>query len=646
MRNGWLVVAVSLWGCASGFATLDVKTLPTAKDHPNAKYVVLLDETVARFVPEGPGGAPQVILTSRWRAKILKPTVLPPMRAWYSRTFTHVESMRGRVVKPDGTEERIDDEKRSDRPVFDGSVLFTDDRVVEIPVPPLPVGSVFESEIVTRRLDVKPYVLRERFGDEVPVVAARVIVTTPRDWVIRWTVQSFDGKPFAPQEEIEGDVKKWTFERRDLPAVNIDPQGPASWALVPLVAVRLEEWKEQGQTKQAFPSPEALSAWLATQYAEQARVTPELESTVKQVLAEVPDEPNAKARALYEYACRSIQYCAIEIGYGGWIPHDAPTVQKGRYGDCKDKATYLHTLLRIAGVSSAPTLIYSHTGTPMPFQLPSLGANFNHAILAVDLPDGGTVYADPTWRAVPFGQLPPNDQEATVLELRVGGAPLKRTPASPAESNLERQAVTLTLDGRGDGEGTISLETRGANALPVKQRLLTGTGKLAEWLGHQVWNRSAHVATARPTVTGDFVDRVAVEGTLEVRQLFARSTQGDALLRVSELFEPWGHPWPENRKTNVVYPYAETMESSLVLKLPPGSEVRSVPQDIEVESADGAYRSRWKKIDGGLEVTRTMTRRNRVIPVARLPEANRFISEVLHAEHAAAVLRFPVEASR
>ena len=111
--------------------------------------MVLLDETTARYAPEGPGGTPQVVITSRWRVKILKPTVLPPLRAFFSRTFTEVEVIRGRVVKPDGTEEPLDDSKKSERPVFNGDVLFTDQRVVEVPVPPLPVGAVFESDGTT-----------------------------------------------------------------------------------------------------------------------------------------------------------------------------------------------------------------------------------------------------------------------------------------------------------------------------------------------------------------------------------------------------------------------------------------------------------------------------------------------------------------
>ncbi len=648
MRTWWLWLVVMGLGCVRAFPPLEVTKLPTAKEHPDAKYVVLLDETEAEFVPDGPGGAPQVVLTSRWRVKVLKATVLPPIEAHYSRSFTQVERIRGRVVKADGTEEPLDLSKRTDLPAFDNNVLITDERVVVVPVPPLPVGAVYEQEVVTRRLDVKPYVLRERFGDDVPVALSRVIVSVPKDWLIRWTLLSFDGKPFAPKEELRGERKVWTFERENLPAIEPEAQGPPVWALAPTLAVRLEEWTERGEKQHAFASPEALSTWLAAEYEAQAAVSPELVTTVKEVLAGVPDSPEAKARALYEHTCRTIQYCAIEIGYGGWIPHASAQVQKLRYGDCKDKATYLHALLKVANISSAPTLIYAHDGTPMPFQLPSLGANFNHAILAIDLPDGRVVYADPTHRTVPFGELPPSDQGATVLELRPEGAALKRTPESEPSTNVERETLRLRLDARGDGTGVDTLETKGANALPMKNRLVLGTGLLKEWFGKQLWARSAFATDAKPVVSGDFADTVSMEGPVSVRHLFAHGPQGDSLIRVSDVFDAWLKTWPASRRTDVVTRFAQTQQASLVLELPTGFELRALPADVKIESAVGDYTLRWRQTPTGLTMERTLTRKHRVIPVASIPDANRFASQVLLAEHRAVVVKLPVdvEASR
>ena len=47
-----------------------------------------------------------------------------------------------------------------------------------------------------------------------------------------------------------------------------------------------------------------------------------------------------------------IRYVAIELGIGGWQPHAAADIFTHHYGDCKDKATLLSTMLQEIGVDS------------------------------------------------------------------------------------------------------------------------------------------------------------------------------------------------------------------------------------------------------------------------------------------------------
>src|SRR5205823_1734262 len=151
--------------------------------------------------------------------------------------------------------------------------------------------------------------------------------------------------------------------------------------------------------------------WLYEKSEPRSEPTPQIRDFVEKTLAGMPDDPNAKARRLYESVCETVQYCAIELGLGGWIPHSAGEVHELKYGDCKDKANYLHTLLKVAKVQSRTATIFAHNGLPRPFGLPTLGGNFNHEILIIDLP-GGPVLSDPTSRTTPFGDLPPSDAEA------------------------------------------------------------------------------------------------------------------------------------------------------------------------------------------------------------------------------------------
>ena len=121
----------------------------------------------------------------------------------------------------------------------------------------------------------------------------------------------------------------------------------------------------------------------------------------------------------------------------------------------------------------------------------------------------------------------------------------------------------------------------------------------------------------------------------------------DALLRASDVFDAWLEQWPEDRKTNVVSQHAETLEAKLVLRLPAGSEVRTLPADVELDSPEATYALSWKANGAALELTRRLVRKARVIPVARIAEHRTFVWKVRTADHAAAVLRLPVlEASR
>lgn len=634
-----LVSGLLLVSCAS-FPKLDLSVLPTPADFPDAKYVVLLDELHVRYAP-GEKGKAQAVFTERWRVKVLKATALPNVSASYDTEFSEVVSMSGRSVMPDGTERPLDVSKVVDRPVFDSSTLFSNTRVRTVAAPALPVGAVFESLVVTRIRDVEPFSPQQVLGGWEPVKEVRLIVEAPSSWKVRWAARTFEGPTeLQPAEtSLPGGFTRRVFERRDVASLPSDPGGPDVWSRHLRVRVRLDEWTEDGQVKRTPQSPEALSALGYVQHQDRAELTPELEAAAREALKGVPDEPFAKARALYEYTCRRIQYCAVEIGYGGWIPHAAKDVHAQRWGDCKDKATYLHTLLKVAGIESSPTAIYSHDGWPRPFEIPSLGANFNHEILAVHLPTG-TVYADPTTRAVPFGQLPWNDADAVVLEATKEGAALKKTPPTSPAQNVETHRYELTLDEKGNAHGRFHVDARGDNASGHKYRKLMGTGRLHAWARGLLWLKHAEVVSASFDDRADFAEGSAVSGELSARRVVGRGLGSASLLRLSDVLTSWmPEVWP-GRTTPLAWKWLATTDAQLVVTLPDGATVSTLPDDVAITSSYGEYTQTWKRVDRGLTVTRHFRRDQRVVQPAEMAEVHAFVEKVSRAELAPAVIRF------
>ena len=92
-----------------------------------------------------------------------------------------------------------------------------------------------------------------------------------------------------------------------------------------------------------------------------------------------------KMQALAQFVQRDIRYVAIELGIGGWQPHPATEVFSHRYGDCKDKATLMRSMLQEIGVDSYQVAINTARGSITPGTPAYRG--FDHQIIGIRLPD-------------------------------------------------------------------------------------------------------------------------------------------------------------------------------------------------------------------------------------------------------------------
>ncbi|WP_422380195.1 DUF3857 domain-containing transglutaminase family protein [Marinicellulosiphila megalodicopiae] len=88
-----------------------------------------------------------------------------------------------------------------------------------------------------------------------------------------------------------------------------------------------------------------------------------------------------------QFVQEDVRYLGLELGENSHKPHHPDEVFNNRYGDCKDKALLLQTLLTSIGVKSYPALVSTYQENELFKALPSPGV-FNHVIVWIDL-DGG-----------------------------------------------------------------------------------------------------------------------------------------------------------------------------------------------------------------------------------------------------------------
>ncbi len=143
--------------------------------------------------------------------------------------------------------------------------------------------------------------------------------------------------------------------------------------------------------------------------------------TIKKIVSDLFDgkkmSQEEKARTIYEFVCKNIQYSSVDFRQSGFIPQKASSVYHARLGDCKDVSTLYASIAREAGIDVNLVLINTRDNGQQNVVLPSL--NFNHCIVKVYL-DNGAKYLELTDPDLPYGHLYYSHEGAAILEIPTG----------------------------------------------------------------------------------------------------------------------------------------------------------------------------------------------------------------------------------
>jgi hypothetical protein len=198
-----------------------------------------------------------------------------------------------------------------------------------------------------------------------------------------------------------------------------------------------------------FHSYEELGLAYGKAALPQAKPTPEVRTLADEITRGITDR-RAQAAAIDAWMKQNIRYVAVYLSVGRVVPHDAATVLKNKFGDCKDKATLMSALLAAKGIASEAALINLGLAYSLP-EPPTL-AVLNHVI--VYLPEFD-LYDDPTANVEAFGTLTAETYDKPVVRVSAAGASLARTPAmKPQDHTVQVKTIV-----RFAADGTISGQT-------------------------------------------------------------------------------------------------------------------------------------------------------------------------------------------
>lgn len=312
---------------------------------------------------------------------------------------------------------------------------------------------------------------------------------------------------------------------------------------------------------------------------------------------------------------KQISYLHISIdadSMAGYRPHLADEIIANRYGDCKDKAVLLCTMLRAIGVDARVILVTS--GAPMA-NLPDWpSAHFNHAIVAIVCseaapPGWPTVRAgnrdyvlfDPTDEDVPFGLLPYQDIGGLGLVLAPDVTSPVLIPWYPEASETISISVDATLVKDGSARIEVSEERAGlAAALAVAADATEPRSERTGALERRIQRRVPLMSDLSWESSGDEQGRHWHRTARFSAQRMGQRIPGGGMYVATDLMSvmPDCEPWVPEAEGWVGF-RPRSIRREIQLHPPAGWEFTEVPEDwsATTEAGEGSVHY-WQ--DGGV----------------------------------------------
>lgn len=545
-------------------------------------------------------------------------------------SHSKVNGLRGWCIPAQGKDYEVKDKEAIEisLPKIEGSNLVTDVKEKVLQIPAADVGNVVGYEY---EVDEQPLVLQDiwDFQSSIPVRETHYSLQLPAGWAYKaFWINYPETKPTESGTQLQwvvGDVKGIRQEQ-DMP-----PIGGVAGRMV------VSFFPQGSPNARGFSSWQEMGSWYAALTANRRDATAEIKQQVATLTAGATTTID-KMKALARFAQNDIRYVSIQLGIGGFQPHPASDIFVHRYGDCKDKATLMSSMLSQIGIESYYVIINSERGAVGPQTPANVGA-FNHAILAIKLPPGSSdasltatvqhpklgtlLFFDPTNELTPFGEIGGYLQSNYGLLVTPDGGELVELPRQATGMNSIARTGKLTLDPGGTLTGEVN-ETRVGDRAWIERGRLRAVNKNTE-----------RIKPIEELLAGSLsifnITHASIENLTQTDQPFgfhysfqapnyAKNAGGLLLVRprvlgvkssgILETKEPRMFP--------IEFEGPSRDTDAFEIAIPAGWVVDDVPPPVDADYGFASYHSKTEVKGNTIQYTRTMEVKELSVPVSRV----------------------------
>jgi hypothetical protein len=611
--------------------------------HGNPKAVVLLEETTYTVDAKG-----QAVEHVRRVVKILRPQgrEYGYPSVWYDKD-SKVLSMHVWSIDAAGHEYTVKDNEILDVGTQgEGGDLYSDARRKVADPPGRDPGGIIAYEYEERE---RPYLAETiwEFQDGLPRMQQSFTLALPAGYTYTTT--------WAHHAKVDGidlENHQYRWEMNDQPAIDLEhvPMAPGEGALAARMTVH---YTGPGLAEPQDGTWQGIGEWYEGLSRDRLASTPDIAAKAAELTAGKTDFYD-KAEAIGEFVQQKIRYFVIEMGVGGYQPHPAEDIFRGRYGDCKDKATLLSAMLSSVGIHSALMMVDSERGVVDP-EAPSIAGN--HMIGAIEIPKGyespklhsvvtaktGKRYLifDPTWYLTPFGQLEDNLQGSYGVLIEGKDSQVIELPVMDPTLNTIRRSGKFELSADGTLKGSVT-DLRFGDLAETRRQIFSSEGekKQTEYMNRVIAQDFTGASmTGLKVVNVDALNK-DLTTTFDLQASHFASFTGPLLMvrpRVLGSYELDVDRKPRHVEINLEQTMQGTDEYDI--ELPQGYVVDELPDPVKIDVGFASYVSSTELHGRVLHYRRTYTVRQVTVPATKYAEVQQLAAAIAADEDSQAILK-------
>lgn len=484
-------------------------------------------------------------------------------------------------------------------------------------------GTSYTIETEMQYKDIK-YFTSEYLSMPYRVEEGKITIEIP-DWLEMEILEfNFEGNNISKSVNSSDGKKVHVYTYKNMnPQVNETFKLGPSY-LYPHLLFIAKSFKNGENENVLFSSVENLYEWYSSLVKMVEVDTSVFEDRVKKLTASATSDEE-KISAIFYWVQDNIRYIAFEDGIAGFKPDSPQNVYNKRYGDCKGMAILTKSMLEVAGFDSR--LVWIGTDRlAYDYSIPSLSVD-NHMICAVVLNEE-LIFLDGTEKYNKFGEYASRIQNKQALVEDKEGFKIVKVPEVPETLNVYKTTYTLKIENEsliGKANRLYSSESRVAFQNSYAS---IGRGSQAEILPKYLasGNSNFNVKNITPFDENYRDSDLVIEFDVSIEKAIYEFG-GTYYLDIDPIKIASKYIF-EDRKADFYAPMKEHLITEILLDLPEGFSVSSLPEGMKVTNELVDIEVNYSVKENAIYYTKNIHLKERRIPNDRFNLWNESFQEL------------------